>query len=77
MLPQTAVHELPSLSSLSLSALSLKVEALLRLRQYRPAMECLLAARERYDGFGDTADYQRCVKDVQAALEAAGPEAQR
>lgn len=48
------------------------MEALLRLQQYRAAMECLLAARAAHPGFGDTDDYRRCVADVQAVLEQAG-----
>lgn len=56
---------------LNLSHLPSQVEALLRLRRFRAAMECLLAARQQHPGFADTEDYQRCVADVQAALEAA------
>jgi len=47
------------------------VEALLRLQRFRAAMVCLLAAKQRHPGFSDTDDYQRCVADVCAALEAA------
>lgn len=48
-----------------------QVEALLRLQRCRAAMECLLAAKQRHPGFSDTEDYQRCVADVRAALDAA------
>lgn len=58
----------PSLEPLPCPA---QVEALLRLRRFRAAMECLLAARQQHPGFADTEDYQCCVADVQAALEAA------
>lgn len=48
------------------------VEALLRLGRHCAAMECLLGAKEKHPGFAESADYKQCVKDVQAALDAAG-----
>ena len=52
-----------------------QVEALLRLQRYREAMERLLAAKQRHPGFDESEDYRRCVADVQAALAAAGVQA--